>query len=95
MVKYGRTDRHVISGTPSRRTQRTTAANIIFCCALQLLTNMATGEDDIWFKTAIISLADTALRGTGVVSLFSMVTSTARLQYKFLSYTAYSTAYSM
>jgi hypothetical protein len=32
---------------PSRRTHRTTAAIIIFCCALQLFTNIATGEDDI------------------------------------------------
>lgn len=44
-----------------------------FCCVLQFLTNIATGEEDIKLRTAIISLGVT---GCG---LDSSVTSTARL----------------
>jgi len=44
-----------------------------FCCVLQFLTNMATGEEDIKLRTAIISLGVT---GCG---LDSSDTSTARL----------------
>ena len=73
------TDRQEISGTPSRRTHRTTAAIIIFCCSLHCLMNIATGEDDMRLRTAIISLAVTGWGGD--LSAFgSMATSTARLE---------------
>jgi hypothetical protein len=45
-----------------------------FCCVLQFFTNIATGDEDIKFSTAIISFGVTAC-GEGD----SNVTSTARL----------------
>jgi hypothetical protein len=48
-----------------------------FCWVLQCLTNMATGEDDMRFKTAIISFGLTACGAWD-----SSVTSTARLEYQ-------------
>lgn len=47
---------------------------MIFCCVLQCLTNMATGEDDMRLSTAIICFG---LTGVGVDD--SSETSTARL----------------
>jgi len=49
-----------ISAIPSRLTHLTTLANMTFCWVLQFFTNMATGDEDIKFKTAIISFGVTA-----------------------------------
>jgi hypothetical protein len=74
-IRMGRpTFLHGISASPSRLTHRTTEANMTFCCVLQFLTNIATGEEDIKLRTAIISLGAT---GCGVFD--SRDTSTARL----------------
>jgi hypothetical protein len=63
-----------ISAIPSLLTHLTTDANMTFCCVLQFFTNIATGDEDIRFKTAIISFGVTEW-GEGD----SRVTSTARL----------------
>ena len=63
-----------ISAIPSLLTHLTTEANMTFCCVLQFFTNIATGEEDIRFRTAIISFGATEC---GEVD--SRVTSTARL----------------
>lgn len=72
--KGGLTFLHGISETPSLLTHRTTDASIIFCWTLQCLTNIATGDDDMRLRTAIICFGLTGL-GTGA----SSETSTARL----------------
>jgi hypothetical protein len=72
--KKGHTFLQGISAIPSLLTHLTTEANMTFCCVLQFFTNIATGEEDIRFKTAIISFGVTEW-GEGD----SRVTSTARL----------------